>query len=60
MQESGMALSESGHHLNCHLSCCRRQEPFVSTVLMDLALVLALAMPPFPSIHVFIDKVLNM
>ena len=57
-----MALSGPGHRLNCHLSCCHHRELFVLTVLMDLALalVLALAMPPFPSIHVLIDETLNM
>ena len=50
-----MALSGPGHRLNCHLSCCHHRELFVLTVLMDLAL--ALAMPPFPSIHVLIDIV---
>lgn len=54
-----MALSEPAHRLNCHLSCCHRRELFVLTVLMDLAQVqvqaLALAMSPFPSIHVLID-----
>jgi hypothetical protein len=61
MQESGMALSGPGHRLKCHLSCCHHQELFVLTVLMDLAqaLALALAMPPFPSIHVLIDERLN-
>lgn len=56
-----MALSEPGHRLNFHLSCCHRQELFVLMVLMDLVLVLvlvlALAVPPFPSIHVLIDIV---
>ena len=54
-----MALSGPGHRLNCHLICCHHRELFVLTVLMDLALalVLALAMPPFPSIHVLIDIV---